>query len=250
MRNVVIQGESLQEMGGLDDNSVGAIISDPPFFSGFGRPVSWSDRTDFGADPWSSISTVSDAIMWANPFMAEFARITRKGGSIVLMCGVHASAAWMASAENAGLIWMAELDILWNTGKVRKRNFGSLHTHILWFIVPGARHEWNSSKQSIYSNLIVCRKVPVQDRYHPAQKPIELTNFLVSLLTRKTDTVLDPFCGSGSTLVSAELCGRSWLGIDQDAEYCKVARRRVTHADEEEERPLYLWINNKTEEVG
>lgn len=247
-RSRVECGDSLSRMRKLEAGSVGAVISDPPFFTGMGRPTR-GGNAGFGDDPWADISSVEKAAEWAEPYTREFARVTRKGGAVVLMCGVHASAAWMLAAEKAGLIWMAELDVLWNTGKPRKRNFGSLHTHILWFTISGARHEWNSAKLSIYSNLIVARKVPIQHREHPAQKPIELTNFLVSLLTRRNDVILDPFCGSGSTLVSAALCDRSWLGIDQDNEYCEIARRRVANADNEEEGVLGLWMNMRTEEV-
>ena len=115
-----------------------------------------------------------------------------------------------------------------------------------WYVKPGARHAFNADGlRSIYSNVIVAKKVPIGDRVHPAQKPIELTNFLVSLLTDPTDLVVDPFCGAGSTLVSAALCDRRWVGGDQEEKWARVTTRRVLHADMEETNPLYLWVNNK-----
>lgn len=242
-------GDSLAAMRRMKAGSIGAVISDPPFFTGMGRPVDWDDTSNFGSDPWAEVSSVASAIEWATLFMEQFKRITRKGGAVVLMAGVHASAAWMAAAERAGLVWMAELVVMWNAGKPRMHNFGSLHTHILWFTVPGARHEWNTSRKAIYSNLLVCKKVPIQHRHHPAQKPIELTNLLISLLTRPKDIILDPFCGSGSTLVSAEVCGRDFIGIDRESRNCFIARRRVRDAHVEEEEPIYLWCNGRLEEI-
>lgn len=243
----IVNGDSLQVMNDIPDRSIGAMISDPPFFIGIGRPD--ADTWGLGHDPWTPASTLDDATLWATLVMHEQARIVRKGGAVVVMAGVHAVASWMAAAERCGLVWMAELVVLWNTGKPRARNFGSLHTHILWFTVPGARHVWNHPRTSIYSNVIVARKVPVKDRHHPAQKPVELTNFLISLLTKKDDAILDPFCGSGSTMVSAEVLGRPFLGIDRDPEYCKTARRRVRHAEMEEEEPIYLWVNGRLEQI-
>lgn len=243
----VVKGEAVEVLSALPDRSVGACISDPPFFTGIGRPD--ADTWGFGHDPWENLSTVGDATLWATLVFHELARVTRKGGAVVVMAGVHAVSAWMAAAENAGLIWMAELVVLWNTGKPRQRNFGSLHTHILWFAVPGARHVWNHPKLSIYSNIIVCHKVPIAERSHPAQKPVELTNFLISLLTKQDDVILDPFCGSGSTLVSASNLGRPFVGIEREDKHWKSAKRRVAHAEMEEEKPLYLWVNGRLEQV-
>lgn len=237
----------MSRMRVLGNGSIGAVISDPPFFTGIGRPH--SADSGFGADPWNDVSSVSAAAAWATPLMVEFRRVVRKGGAVVLMAGVHAVSAWMQAAEDAGLVWMAELVVLWNAGKPRARNFGSLHTHILWFSVPGARHEWNTSRRALYSNVLTCKKVPVPHRHHPAQKPIELTNFLITLLTRQNDVILDPFCGSGSTLVSAELADRPYLGIDQDKTYVRIATRRVAHCEVEEDGPIYLWTNGRLEEV-
>jgi DNA modification methylase len=242
---MIKRGEALDHLANLEDHSVGAVVSDPPFFCGFGR-----GHGGFGDDPWEAMGFNLDAVTdWATLYTMEFRRVLRKGGATVLMAGIHASAAWMNAAERAGLIWMAELEVIWNTGKPRQKNFGSLHTHILWFAAPGARHTWNSEKNSIYSNIVVCRKVPIQDRLHPAQKPIELTTFLISLLTRESDLIVDPFCGSGSTLVSAKLLGRPFLGIDRNQNSCDISRRRVRNAEFEEEGPIYLWVNGRLEAI-
>ena len=136
--------------------------------------------------------------------------------------------------------------VLWNTGKPRVRNFGSLCTSMRWYIKPGARHAFNSGDlTSIYSNVLVAKKVPVDRRVHPAQKPVELTNFLVSLLTNSDDLIVDPFCGAGSTLVSAAICDRRWVAGDQEEKWARVTERRVLHAEMEETNPLFLWVNNK-----
>ena len=238
-------GDALYHLRRIPEGEVGAIVSDPPFHIGIGR-----DEGSFGRDPWSTeVQDSKSAVDWSKPFAAEFRRTVRPGGAVVLMAGVHAVAAWMTACEEAGLIWMAELEVLWNAGKPRARNFGSLHTHILWFTVPGARHTWNSDRRAIYSNILVCDKVPQAYKFHPAQKPVALTTFLISLLTKRGDLVVDPFCGSGTTLVSAEVCERPWLGIDRERHYADIARRRAAMAEVEEDGTVHLWVNGRLEEV-
>jgi site-specific DNA-methyltransferase (adenine-specific) len=64
-------------------------------------------------------------------------------------------------------------------------------------------------------------------KVHPTMKPDGVMQKLVNLLTNEGDTILDPFCGSGSTLAAAERLGRKWIGIDIDPHWCEVARRRT-----------------------
>lgn len=65
---------------------------------------------------------------------------------------------------------------------------------------------------------------------HPAPFPVELPQWLIELYTYEDDLVLDPFLGSGSTLVAAARLGRRGVGFDTDPEYVELARRRL--ADE------------------
>ena len=62
---------------------------------------------------------------------------------------------------------------------------------------------------------------------HPAPFPVELPERLILLNTFEGDTVLDPFMGSGSTLVAAARHGRRYVGYDLDPAYCAIAERRV-----------------------
>ena len=51
----------------------------------------------------------------------------------------------------------------------------------------------------------------------------------IKILTYKNDIILDPFTGSGTSLVAAEISGRRWIGIELSENYCKVAKERVQH---------------------
>jgi len=65
---------------------------------------------------------------------------------------------------------------------------------------------------------------------HPTQKPLSLISWNVRILTRDTDTILDPFMGSGTTLVACAKLGRKGIGIELDPDYFDIACRRVEEA--------------------
>lgn len=70
---------------------------------------------------------------------------------------------------------------------------------------------------------------------HPTVKPIKLMQYLVRLVTPPNGVVLDPYCGSGTTGIACTLEGFNFVGIEQDAEYCKIAESRIVNFVEKQE---------------
>ncbi|MGG1641854.1 DNA methyltransferase [Paenibacillus sp. NRS-1782] len=83
----------------------------------------------------------------------------------------------------------------------------------------------------------VCKKASKADRgvgnTHPTVKPTDLMAWLVRLVTPPGGTVMDPFAGSGSTLVAAKREGFGFIGIEREPEYVEIIRSRVETAEEE-----------------
>lgn len=73
----------------------------------------------------------------------------------------------------------------------------------------------------------VSRDNKARQNVHPTVKPTELMRHLVRLVTPVGGTVLDPFLGSGTTAVAAELEGFAWLGIEREKEYVAIAEARL-----------------------
>lgn len=73
---------------------------------------------------------------------------------------------------------------------------------------------------------------------YPTQKPVLLLERIISLVTDPGDSVLDPFCGSGTTLVAAKLLGRQFVGIDVSADAVNLSRGRLANPVKSESRLL------------
>ncbi len=62
---------------------------------------------------------------------------------------------------------------------------------------------------------------------HPAQKPLEITKDIITWCSDKSDLILDPFLGSGTTAVACKQLGRRFIGIEINPDYCKIAEQRL-----------------------
>ena len=83
---------------------------------------------------------------------------------------------------------------------------------------------------------------------HPAVFPIELpTRIIASFLEEEDGIVIDPFCGTGTTLVAAKLLGKNYIGIDISEKYVEYAGRRLERAEEERVRVLRELSFHKVE---
>lgn len=76
-------------------------------------------------------------------------------------------------------------------------------------------------------NVLVSGFYPGESGHHPTQKPVRLMQALIELTTQEGQVVLDPFCGSGTTLVAAKSLDRKYIGFEANEEYAKIAENRL-----------------------
>lgn len=75
---------------------------------------------------------------------------------------------------------------------------------------------------------------------HPTQKPISLISTLIKWITNEGDTILDPFCGSGTTAIACKELGRNYICVEKEPEYYQIACNRINQPvadDFEQEYP-------------
>jgi len=122
-----------------------------------------------------------------------------------------------------GLVWVKDSIVLGH-GDYHYR-----HEPIAYGRTPGGRRKgrgrggWYGGNAS--SSVIEVPK-PAASRDHPTAKPVELVRKLIENGTRRGQIVLDPFAGSGSTLVASELSGRRCYSMEIDPRYCDVVLAR------------------------
>jgi DNA modification methylase len=71
-----------------------------------------------------------------------------------------------------------------------------------------------------------------EERYHPTQKPLEVMKWVITLCP-KSETILDPFMGSGTTGVAAIQMGRKFIGIEREQKYFDIACKRIEQASKQ-----------------
>ena len=81
-----------------------------------------------------------------------------------------------------------------------------------------------------------------EKRFHETQKPLELIKYLIKTYTNETDLVLDNTMGSGTTGVACLETNRRFIGIEKDAKYFEIAKKRIEDKQKElESKPKGLF---------
>lgn len=108
-----------------------------------------------------------------------------------------------------------------------KAAFAPSHENIV-FAVKG-KYSFPGSRPK---DLVTFPKINSSKMVHPTEKPVGLLANLISSVTKPGDLILDPFAGSGSTLVAAKKTGRRFIGIELDDDYFVTAQRRIEEVRE------------------
>ena len=106
-----------------------------------------------------------------------------------------------------------------NTFTLGRQDYQWKHEPCLYGWKDGASHNWYSDRKQ--STVLEFDK-PTANEDHPTMKPVGLMAYLIQNSTKRGDTVLDVFGGSGSTLIACEETGRRCLTMELDPHYCDV----------------------------
>ena len=121
-------------------------------------------------------------------------------------------------------------------------------------IYAGSTCSLRRNKNRGQSNLFYCA-VPHDNRrtkaawYHPTGKPIKLLRDLLDATTIVGDVVIDPFAGTGSSLVACHRTGRKWIGVELDPKYCIATLMRWRY-ETAKQQPVYEIIDGERRELS
>jgi DNA modification methylase len=126
----------------------------------------------------------------------------------------------LASSRHQAIIWGGNYFPLppsrgWLVWDKIVREFSSGHCELAWTNLDQPVRAFNYSHGQLAS----------EGKYHPTQKPLPLMRWCVGMTT---GTILDPFMGSGTTLVAAKSLGRRAIGIEIEERYCEIAAQRCS----------------------
>jgi len=82
-------------------------------------------------------------------------------------------------------------------------------------------------RDKAYPTNVLHLATECSNREHSAAFPLDLPKWFIRLFTKTGDVVLDPFVGSGTSVIAARELGRMYIGIDNNADFCKMARQAI-----------------------
>jgi site-specific DNA-methyltransferase (adenine-specific) len=247
----LLLGDSIPWLRSLETGSVQLVVADPPYGIAKAEWDTWSSRRDY--------------VAWAREWLVEVARVLADDGSAYVMgfSEVLADLKWACEDLFEGCRWLVWA--YRNKGNLRG-DWGRSHESLLHlrrsreFVmnVDAVRVAYNQHtrrypqrKQGSSSQFGSGEKKPAWTPHplgakprdvleipilnngmgektpHPTQKPEELIRRLVAASSHEGGLVVDPFGGSGTTAVVAELLGRRWLVCEREADYVAWAKTRI-----------------------
>lgn len=210
--NTIIHADSLTVLRQMPEKSIDAVITDPPY------GINYVSQTG------ARIKNDKSPFIW---FLYDAFRVLKPGGSIACFTRWDVEQAFIDAMKLAG--FRVKSEVIWD--KVfhgmgdTKAAFAPSHENIVFaikekFAFPGRRPK----------DLITFQRINSSQMVHPTEKPVGLLADLIAAITKPGDLILDPFAGSGSTLVAAIQTGRRYIGIELDDKHFQTAKRRIEEA--------------------
>jgi len=202
----VIHGDCIEAMQSLDAGSVGFILTDPPYL------VNYRDRSGRGI--------INDqAEDWLKPAYAQMYRVLRRNAFCVSFYGYTKVDLFMDAWKSAGFRVAGHFVF---PKKYASNSWHTQYRHEQAYLLAKG---WPDKPARPPPDVLPWTYTG--NRLHPTQKPVGILKPLIEAFSGPSDTVLDPFCGSGSTLVAARELGRPYIGIELDPAHHATVEQRL-----------------------
>lgn len=227
--NTVIHGDCIEVMHRLPTKSVDFILTDPPYLVRYKSREGQTVRND-------------DNAAWLEPAFAEMYRVLKPGSLCLTFYGWPRADLFFAAWRKAGFRIVGH--IVFRKRYASRSGFVRYEHESAYLLAKGdAQLPVNPPSDVIDWEF-------TGNRLHPTQKPISVLKPFIEAFCKPGGVVLDPFCGSGSTLVAAHALQRDAIGIEIDGRHRATASLRVfseCHFDHNSEKPKIRALNRLPE---
>jgi modification methylase len=238
--NKIIHGDALTVLKSLPDEIIDVGVTSPPYNKGENKKGWLVKNVIYSgvSDKWPENKYQENQIAVLN----EIFRITKPGGSFFYNHKIRWEKGimlhpmdWLRKTK-----WVIRQEIIWDrmiAANIRGWRFWQVEERIYWLYKPKGKNLIGEELKPKHALLTsIWRFPPERKNPHPAPFPIELpTRIIYSIMDEKKGIVLDPYCGSGTTLVAAKILGHDFIGIEISEEYIKFAEERLKNYKAEEE---------------
>jgi len=218
----LMQGDCLDMLTELESGSIDCVIIDPPF-SGNASKAKAGNKGRF-QDSLIMMDDMSERAFYQlmKPVFIECFRVMKEGAHFYCFSDWKQLRNMMDCIE-LGSLKMNNL-VCWD-----KTHFGmgaGYRRQEEYVVVASKSHAKPFNLRNVAS-VIQCKKLG-KTRLHPHEKPQDLLRVFIENSTNEGDKVLDCFMGSGATGLAAKNLNRSFIGIELDEEYFKIAQDRIS----------------------
>lgn len=238
--SILYNEDCIRAMKRLLNGSIDLILTDPPYNLGNfmkDRDTNLKKMRDnfFGAAGWDDLS-FEDWEKSMDDFFEESARLLKRGGSMLVFMSVIKVETLIRIAERHGFYY--KTTGIWHKLNPMPRNM-NLHfvnstEAWVYFTYKKKTGTFNNDGKVLHDFFETSVTSNGERKYgkHPTQKPVQLMEHFIQVLSNAGEMVLDPFMGSGSTGVAAKRNNRDFTGIEIDEHYFKIATRRIHEVKE------------------
>jgi len=243
--NQILQGNCIEILKSLPENSVDLVFADPPYNLQLQKDLYRPDfsKVDAVNNKWDKFSSFAEYDTFTREWLSATRNVLKETGTIWVIGSYHNIYRVGAIMQDLGF-WILN-DIIWlKTNPMpnfRGVRFTNAHETMIWAQKKkGAKYIFNHHSMKALNDDLQMRSdwvLPLATgkeriksngtKAHPTQKPESLLYRVMMSSSNIGDVILDPFFGSGTTGAVAKKLGRNFIGIERDKKYVKVAQKRI-----------------------
>lgn len=224
--NKIHQGDCIEGLRKLNEESVDLVITDPPYNSEkkMGKSFRPNSKNQLSQMEWFMYDQMSSRgyLNWLNMVLREIYRVCKQGTHIYLFCNWKSIRNMMDALECS--MFTLNNVITWDKGHF---GVGFNYRSQTEFIIFASKNKPRKLNNMGTPNIVKCKRVSNKEMNTLVQKPVELIEFLINSCAKKEDLVLDPFMSSGTTAIACKKNNLNFIGFEINKDYIDIANKRL-----------------------